>query len=102
MSEEIKRGPGRPKKILVTGIAPSAHDHIAGVEFVGHIASELAESEGDFISRHEDQSRAKGVVVTKVIYPGAKVRVYQGLYSGIPVEDGAEAVAIYNDGSRNK
>lgn len=89
MSEEIKRGPGRPRKVIEP-------------EFVSADPVELSESEGDFISRHEDQSRAKGVVVTKVIYPGAKVRVYTGLYSGIPVEDGAEAVAIYNDGSRNK
>ena len=90
MSEEIKRGPGRPRKDAVE-IKPVFEDK-----------PEINESEGDFISRHEDQSRAKDLVVTKVIYPGAAVRTYQGLYSGIPVEDGVDAVAIYSDGSRNK
>lgn len=88
MTEEIKRGPGRPKKIIEP-------------EFVSVDSVELDEAEGDFIIRHEDQSRASDLVVTKIIYPGAQVRVYQGLYSGIPVEDGAEAIAVYSDGSRN-
>ncbi|MCT9125404.1 hypothetical protein [Cupriavidus gilardii] len=60
--------------------------------------AKAAETLEAFIGRHEAAAQKLGVVVTRIVFPGAESRIFPGVYAGIPVEDG-KPLAVYSDGS---